>query len=279
MTNTHGTFAVSDAVELATVTRGDFVESRHAGTAIVLSPEGDTLVSLGNPDATILTRSALKPLQSLAMHTAGLELDSDRQRALSLASHNGTFEHVEVVREILGDLDEDLLACPASYPVDHETKYQLIREGVDPQAITMGCSGKHAAMLRTCQINGWDLHTYTDADHPLQQHIFETVQRFSGERPSPVTVDGCGTPVLGLSTAGLARAYRRMATADLNSPFPINRISASLLIAAKKHPQLVEGFGSHDTVVMQHTNVFAKYGAEGISALAAPDGTCVVVGA
>ncbi|MGO1434851.1 MAG: asparaginase [Canibacter sp.] len=268
---------MSEAVELATVTRGGFVESRHSGTAIVLSPAGDTMVSLGDPHSTILTRSALKPLQSLAMHLSGLKLDNDRQRALSLASHNGTETHVSVAREILGEIPESFLACPAAYPVDRDSKNKMIRAGIAPQAITMGCSGKHAAMLRTCDTNGWDLTNYTDVEHPLQQNILETVQRFSGERPAPVTVDGCGVPTLGLTAVGLARAYRRMATADAASPFPVNRISASLLQAGKRNPDLIEGPRSHDTLVMQHADVFAKYGAEGISAMAAPDGTVVVV--
>jgi L-asparaginase II len=276
---TQETIAVSDAVELATVTRGGFVESRHVGTAIVLSPAGDTVVSLGAPDKTILTRSALKPLQSLAMHLAGLELANNEQRAISMASHNGTAEHVAIVKQMLSDggLSEYDLRCPPAYPIDREAKYAMIRRGTDPKRITMGCSGKHAAMLRTCQVNGWSIADYCDMHHPLQEYISETVQRFSGERPAPITVDGCGVPVLGLSVAGLARAYRRMATADPESPFPVNRISAALLEAGRKHPRLIEGAGSHDTVAMENTSVFAKYGAEGISAMAAPDGTCAVV--
>ena len=37
------TFAAADAVELAVVERSGFVESRHAGAAIVLDPDGTSV--------------------------------------------------------------------------------------------------------------------------------------------------------------------------------------------------------------------------------------------
>jgi L-asparaginase II len=42
------------------------------------------------------------------------------------------------------------------------------------------CSGKRAGMLATCVVNGWDIETYTDPNHPLQKLIvaeFETLAR------------------------------------------------------------------------------------------------------
>ena len=37
--------------------------------------------------------------------------------------------------------------------------------------VLMNCSGKHAAMLATCVVNGWDIATYRRPDHPLQVAI------------------------------------------------------------------------------------------------------------
>ncbi len=45
----------------------------------------------------------------------------------------------------------------------------------------MNCSGKHAAMLATCVINGWDPATYRDLDHPLQVALRATVAELAGE--------------------------------------------------------------------------------------------------
>ena len=49
----------------------------------------------------------------------------------------------------------------------------------------MNCSGKHAAMLLTCVVNGWDTATYRAPDHPLQQAIAATFAELTGE---PVAV-------------------------------------------------------------------------------------------
>ncbi|WP_241095398.1 MULTISPECIES: asparaginase [unclassified Leucobacter] len=274
-----GTTTISDAEQLAVVIRNGFIESRHAGSAVVLGADGEVKRSLGDPSATIYTRSALKPLQSLAMHAAGLVLADDEERAISLASHSGTPGHVTIVQRMLdaGSLAEDQLLCPADWPMGSDARDALLREGGERRRILMCCSGKHAAMLRTCQVNGWSVDGYVAPEHPLQVAIRETVQRFTGEKPSPVGVDGCGAPVLGLSLLGLAKAYRRMATSEANSPFPLHRTAAQLIGAARAEPWVVEGPGRPDTVVSERLGVFAKFGAEGISVIAAPDGTVAVV--
>lgn len=270
---------LAESAELAVVTRNDFIESRHAGSAVVLGADGEVKRSFGNPAATIYTRSALKPLQSLAMHANGLVLDDDEERAISLASHAGTPGHIAIVQRMLdaGGLTEDQLLCPADWPMSGQARDALLRTGGERRRAAMCCSGKHTAMLRTCQVNGWSIDDYCDAAHPLQVAIRETAQRFTGEKPSPIGVDGCGTPVLGLSLLGLAKAYRRMATSEITSPFPLHRTAAQLIAAARENSWVVEGPGQPDTVVAERLNVFAKFGAEGISAIAAPDGTCAVV--
>src|SRR5690606_29262805 len=50
------TLTVQDAVELAVVERNGFVESRHAGAAVVLSAAGEVVGRYGNTDALILPR-------------------------------------------------------------------------------------------------------------------------------------------------------------------------------------------------------------------------------
>jgi L-asparaginase II len=55
-----GTFSVNDALELAVVERSGFIESRHAGSAVVLSPEGEVLRDLGDTR----TRSSPGPASS-----------------------------------------------------------------------------------------------------------------------------------------------------------------------------------------------------------------------
>lgn len=274
-----GTAGVAESVELAVVTRNGFVESRHIGSAIVLSSEGEAIVSLGNPSAKVFARSALKPLQSLALHTAGLSLDDDEERAMSLASHGGSPEHIAIVQRMLqaGGLSDADLQCPVDWPLDSAAKVRLIAGGGRPSSVAHCCSGKHAAMLRTCAINGWLTDGYLSPEHEVQQAIRDTVQRFTGESPEPIAVDGCGAPTFALSLAGIARAYRRMATANADSPFPLHRQAALLLESARRHPWVVEAEGRGDSALIAGLGCFAKFGAEGVSVIAAPDGTVAVV--
>lgn len=270
------TLTVADAVELAVVERSGFVESRHAGAAIVISPEGEVIRTLGNPDALFLPRSSLKPLQAVACITAGADLVGE-QLAMSTASHVGTDRHVDVVREILaaGGLTEDALACPPAWPGDTATRDELVREHGAPARVRMNCSGKHAAMLRACVATGWPTEGYLDQSHPLQVHIREVVERLTGERIAHTSVDGCGAPVHALTLTGLARGIHRIGTASDRSPFALHRVAGSLVHAVKDSPWTIEGPGRPDTIAIETLGVFAKGGAEGVMVMVAPNGTTV----
>lgn len=272
------TFTVADAVELAVVERSGFVESRHAGAAVVLSPDGDVVARYGNTDALILPRSSLKPLQAIACVTAGAALEGE-QLALSTASHNGTDRHVEVVRDILtaGGLNEDDLGCPPSWPGDSATRDELVRDHGQPSRIRMNCSGKHSAMLRACVASGWSTEGYLDPAHPLQVHIREVVERLIGEKVAHTAVDGCGAPVHAMTLTGLARGIHRIGSASDRSPFALHRVAGTLVRAVRDNPWTVAGPGMPDTIAIEKLGVFAKMGAEGVMAMVAPDGTTAVL--
>ena len=273
-----GTFGTAEAVELATVTRSGFVESRHAGSAIVVDREGDALVSLGAPDRPVLPRSCLKPLQALTAIGIGVELDAEQQ-AMAMASHTGTPAHVRIVRRMLssGGLGEEDLGCPAELPGDRAARAAVAAAGTGPSPVYMNCSGKHAAMLLACVHEGWPTADYLDPEHPLQARIRETVQRFSGERVAATATDGCGAPVHAVSLAGLANAVRRLRTSSLRSPFPLQRQAATLVQSALDNGWVVEGPGRPNTIVIDELGVLAKLGAEGVMVMAAADGTTVAV--
>lgn len=272
------TFTVADAVELAVVERSGFIESRHAGSAIVLSPDGDVVTRLGNPDALILPRSSLKPLQAVACVTAGAELTGE-QLAIATASHVGTDRHVDLIREILtaGGLTEDHLGCPSAWPRDVATRDELVREHGQPARIRMDCSGKHAAMLRACVATGWSTEGYLDPAHPLQLHIREVVERLTGEKIAHTSVDGCGAPIHAITLGGLGRAIHRIGSASERSPFALHRVAGALVRAVKDNPWTIEGPGRPDTIAIETLGVFAKSGAEGIMTMVAPDGTTAVL--
>lgn len=273
------TLAVTDSVELAVADRGGFVESRHAGAAIVLSPEGDVVRALGDTEALILPRSSLKPFQAVASVTAGAPLEGERL-ALATASHSGTERHVEVVRGMLADagLTEDHLGCPAAWPGDQEARDDLIRDHGAKSRIRMNCSGKHAAMLAACVATGWDTEGYLHPDHPLQAHIRETVERLcGGTKVAATVIDGCGAPVHALPLSALARGMQRIGTSSERSPFGLHRVAGALVRTVREHPWAIAGPGLTDTFAIERFGVFAKIGAEGVQVMVAPDGTTVAL--
>ncbi|OJU42110.1 MAG: asparaginase [Microbacterium sp. 69-10] len=267
------TLTVRDAVELAVVERSGFVESRHAGAAVVLSPEGDVVAQYGNADALILPRSSLKPLQAVASLTAGAALEGE-QLALGTASHSGTDRHAEVVREILaaGGLTEDDLGCPPAWPSDAATRREMISDHAAESRIRMNCSGKHALMLRACVATGWPTAGYLDPAHPLQVHIREVVERLTGEKIAHTSVDGCGAPVHAITLTGLARGIHRIGSASERSPFALHRVAGTLVRAVRENPWTIAGPGEPDTIAIETLGVFAKGGAEGVMVMVAPNG-------
>lgn len=268
------TFAATDAVELAVVERSGFVESRHAGIAVVLSADGTVAEKLGDPGALILPRSSLKPLQALACLSAGAPLEGERL-ALATASHSGTDRHVGVVRDILSlaQVGEDALACPPAWPGDTATRDEMVRELGQPSRIRMNCSGKHAAMLLTSVVNGWDTEGYLSPAHPVQALVRETVERLTGEKAAATAVDGCGAPVYAITLFGLARAIHRIGTSSTTSPFALHRSAGALVEAVRADPWTIDGPGRPDTIAIERLGVFAKGGAEGVMVMVAPDGT------
>lgn len=272
------TFTLADAVELAVVERNGFIESRHAGSAVVLSSDGAVLRALGDVTAPVLPRSAMKPFQAIAVMASGVTLRGE-DAAMAMASHSGTQRHTDLVRGLLAraGIPESALGCPAAWPNDSASRDTLVRLGAGKAPIYMECSGKHAAMLVACAKNGWSLAGYLDPEHPLQKRILDVVERFTGERPSASAIDGCGAPVHALSLTALARGIARIATSKSNSPFAIYREAGFLAEAARQNGWVVAGPGWPDTIAIDRLGLFIKTGAEGIMVASAPNGTTVAL--
>ncbi|MFC7493240.1 MULTISPECIES: asparaginase [unclassified Nocardioides] len=253
-------------VVVAELVRSGFVEGHHHGSVVALGADGEVDWSVGCVDAPLLPRSCNKPLQALAMVRHGLDLPHDLL-ALACASHSGEPFHLDGVRRILAaaDLAEDLLQTPPDFPLDDTERDAVLRSGGERTPLQMNCSGKHAAMLVTCARNGWDLHTYLDPEHPLQQAIHTTYEELTGE-PAAVAVDGCGAPLLSSSLTGLARAFRRLAVAQ-DGP---ERLVAD---AIRRHPEFVSGTRRDErTLLSAIPGAIGKMGAESCFALALDDG-------
>ena len=252
---------------VAEIVRSGFVEGHHYGSIVALAADGSVDWSVGEVVAPVLPRSSNKPIQALAMVELGLDLPPDLL-ALACASHSGEPFHVDGVRRTLASagLDESALQTPPDYPLDDAAREAVIRGGGTQSSILMNCSGKHAAMLATCVLKGWDTDTYLDAGHPLQVAILETFTRLTGETVTTVAIDGCGAPLLSTSLTGLARAFAALAVATEG---PEHRVADAI----RRHPEFVSG-STRDELQLHRavTGLIGKAGAESCYAVALPDG-------
>lgn len=267
--------ATPDAFAPVAITRrSGFDECVHFGAIVGLSSAGEIEFSVGDPCAPIYPRSSNKPMQAVAMVRAGLQLPPELL-ALICASHNGTPMHLAAARRILATagLDERSLANTADLPLDRASAEAVLRAGGGPTPLQMNCSGKHSGMVVTSAINAWPTDAgYLSPAHPLQQHITATIDDLAVEGHSHVGVDGCGSPAHVISLAGLARAFRTIATGLGGDA------GDQVYAAMTTHPEMVGGEGRDVTDFMRHVpGLMAKDGADGVFAAALPDGRAIAL--
>jgi L-asparaginase II len=265
--------ALAEAPVLAHITRGGVVESAHRGSIAVTGPDGALLHSWGAADDPVFPRSSNKPLQAVAMLRAGLRLPP-QHLALACASHSAEPFHLEGVREMLAEagLTEADLQNTPDLPYDSDERDVWIAAGRTARPLAQNCSGKHAAMLATCRLNGWDLTTYRDQRHPLQRLMAETIADLAGEPVAATAVDGCGAPVMAVSLAGLARAFGRIAAAAPGTA------EAEVTAAIRSHPEHLGGTRRDVTALVRGTEgLIAKDGAEAVHAVGLADGRGVAL--
>jgi L-asparaginase II len=254
-------------VVVAEVVRSGFVEGHHHGSVVALAADGSVDWAVGDVISPMLPRSCNKPLQALGMLDLGLDLPADLL-ALACASHSGEPMHVDGVRRILAGagLDESALRTPPDLPIDDAESEAWLRAGRPPAPIAMNCSGKHAAMLATCVVNGWDVATYRDPEHPLQRALVVTFADLTREPVVATVVDGCGAPQFSTSLVGLARSFSTLATAVTGN-------ARQVADAIRAHPAMVSGTRRDERALLSAIpGAIGKAGAESCYAVALSDG-------
>lgn len=248
------------------VTRGNAVESRHRGAVCVIDAKGSVIAAVGDVARPVYPRSAVKPLQALALLETGAADRFDvgmEELALASASHNGEPQHVERVLRWLDrlGLSVDDLECGPSVMIDGM--------GDDPTRAHNNCSGKHAGFLTTALHLGEATAGYAGAAHPVQRRLRRVLSDMTDcdLSDAPQGIDGCGIPVLALPLNAMALGMARMA--DPSELDPVRAAAAKRIVAAMTgHPFLVAGSGRFDTRVMEAAGDLAivKTGAEGVHA-------------
>ncbi|RGP36263.1 asparaginase [Pseudotabrizicola alkalilacus] len=266
---------MSKAQPMVELWRGGRLESWHAGHAVIWG-EGGEVESWGDPGVVIYPRSSCKMIQALplvesgAADAAGL---TDRQLALSCASHQGAALHVEATGrwlEALG-LGEADLRCGSHEPYDREERNRLIRAGEGPCQLHNNCSGKHCGFLTATQHMKAGPE-YVEVDHPLQRAIRQATEEVTGETVAGYGIDGCSAPNFAMSLTGLARAMQRFAAAR-DTGDARQRAMARLRDAMAAYPEMVAGEGRACTELMRAMGgrVAIKTGAEAVFVAMLPE--------
>lgn len=262
---------MSEAVNLAEVWRGPFLESVHQGHVVVCSAAGSLVETWGDPDAIVLPRSSSKMIQALPLLESGAADArglTPAQLALACASHDGAFIHTDPVRawlEALGLSDDDL-RCGPQTPDDPPAHRDLIQRDLEPCQVHNNCSGKHAGFLTLGQhLNAGP--EYTEPDHPVQLAMRDAFERVTQETSPGFGIDGCSAPNFASSLSGMAKAMAQFASAGLDSP------AGRLVSAMAQYPALVAGEGRACTRLMRACGgrVAVKTGAEGYFTAILPD--------
>ena len=235
----------------------------------MLNADGSIHKVKGSVDMPIFPRSSVKCMQASAMVRNGLKLEP-RLLALVEASHSGAAMHQEGVLEILAGagLSESDLQCAFDKPLGD---LERIAWGEKlATRLAMNCSGKHAGMLATCVINGWDIKTYLNAAHPLQVAVLNEIEGLVGAKVSNKTFDGCGAPLFAVTTRELANAVRNITISK-------DPVHVEVMSAARAFPEMVAGDGRLTTRTMQSVvGLFMKEGAEAVEVASMSDGRTLV---
>ncbi len=256
------------------VMRGQAVESQHLVDIAVCDGQGRLILSYGNAEAVIFPRSAIKPLQALAVMDAlckagQLERLSDEEIAVLCASHNGEQKHVDRVGSLLDrfGIAHERLACGAHWSLHQPTLINQVRERNRPEKIHNNCSGKHAGMLVLAHLSGHDLNHYSDWQHPVQKRMVQIMNQLTDIDilSFPHGIDGCGAPAFSAPLQAWARAFALFAGGgELDDSLAAGCRRLSQAIA--KAPFMIAGSGRCCSAVNQAfaDEITVKVGAEGV---------------
>jgi len=260
------------------VMRGKAVESQHLVDIALCDGQGRLMLSYGNAEAVIFPRSAIKPLQALAvidaLSKAGeLESLSDEEIAVLCASHNGEQKHVDIVGKLLDrfGISHDRLVCGAHWSLHQPTLISQVRERNLPDKIYNNCSGKHAGMLILAHLSGHDTDQYGDWQHPVQRRMIQIMNQLTecDILSFPHGIDGCGAPAYSAPLRSWARAFALFAGGGTLEGWLADGCR-TLSQAIARAPFMIAGSGRCCSAVNQAYagEITVKVGAEGVYGIA-----------
>ncbi len=235
--------------------REGILESVHECEAAVSDTRGRILSMAGSSQTATFARSALKPIQAIAVSATGTQERfnlSEVDLAIICSSHQGTIAQARQVFNILWrcNVEASALQCP------------IPEHGTSP--LQYNCSGKHAGMIAVCQQQELPLSFYMSPSHPVQQLILQTMSELL-RMPAAEFIsvhDDCGVPTYLLQIGQMAYLYAQLAS---HNHLHLERITRAMT----RNPEMVAGVGQFDTELMRLTQgeILSKSGAEGVQCI------------
>jgi len=264
---------------LVEVTRGEMVESRHRGMAVVVDGDGSVVMSLGEVETPVFPRSAVKSMQALPLVETGAADRyglGEKELALTCSSHSGEPGHMQLAGEIAGraGLGEADFECGCHWSFETKVLIDQVRAGDKPDQLGNNCSGKHAGFLCLACHAGVDHHGYVEYDHFVQASIRDVMADLTGTEHGHDNcgIDGCSIPTYAAPLKNIAHGFARMASGTGLGP---ERAKAAkrLMSACMAEPWFVAGTGRACTELMSVApgRIFAKTGAEGVFCATLPE--------
>jgi L-asparaginase II len=261
---------------LVEVTRGPLIESIHLGAIAIVDSQGRLVASAGDPDVIANLRSSAKPFQTLPLiekngpQVFGI---TDQEIALTCASHSGTDQHVQVLRDLQTKIgvQESSLLCGTHPAMDASTAQAMLQRDEKPTANRHNCSGKHTGMLAQARLRELSIENYLDQTHGVQQEILQTFAEMVDVAAEEVLIgiDGCSAPTFAIPLRNAALGYARLAD-PTGLPDPRAGALRHIFQAMVAHPLMVAGPNRFDTCLMEvgAGKIVAKGGAEGYQGIA-----------
>lgn len=264
---------------LAEITRGNTVESRHRGAAIVVDADGKVVFEVGDVERPVFPRSAVKAIQALPLFESGAADKygfTEAEIALAVSSHSGEPLHAETSLRMLRKAGRDAgcLECGVQWPMNEAAARTIARSGAEPSALNNNCSGKHAGFVcLSCALDE-DPAGYVKPGHAVQQAVRAALEEVTGARHSAdhMGTDGCSIPSYAVPLKALALGFARIGTGHGLEPERA-KAAARIRKAVAANPFMVAGTGRFDTRAMEllRERIFTKTGAEGVYCGAIPE--------
>ncbi|SDM56677.1 asparaginase [Sediminibacillus halophilus] len=255
--------------------RANSLENVHQGSICIVDENKQVIYEKGLIDYPLYFRSAMKPIQAIPVFSTDIvnkyQLTKE-EAALFTASQRGEEYHQKGLENLLGKLDipEDLLICGKSYPLNEEPKQKYIWNHKPKRRLLHNCSGKHLGFLAYAREKGYDLHTYGQLEHPLQQEILNHVKELSEIPQDKIItgIDGCGVPVHGIPLRNMAISYLKFVAPEQIPHRETANAVTKIGEVMNAHPEIVASHHFICTALLEDNNIIAKGGAQGVYCLA-----------